>query len=63
MSDVFGEVVPDVRTETGVRAKALGFAVEASEFEYTCVCLMKSGESGKGCTAAVVQKGKRGRNQ
>ena len=30
---------------------------------WVCMCLMKSGESGKGCTAAVVQKGKRGRNQ
>ena len=61
MSDVLEEVVPDVRTETGKRAKAMSFAVEASEFEY--VYLVKSGESGKGCTAAVVQKAKRGRNQ
>ena len=36
-SDVLGEVVPDVRTEIGERAKALSFAVEASEFEYACV--------------------------
>ena len=34
MSDVLGEVVPDVRTEIGQRAKATSFAVEASEFEY-----------------------------
>ena len=33
MSDVMGEVVPDVRTETGERAKAMSFAVGASEFE------------------------------
>ena len=31
------EVVPDVRTETGERAKVMSFAVEASEFEYVCV--------------------------
>ena len=61
MSDILGEVVPDMRTETGERAKAKSSAVEASEFEYAC--LMKSGESGKGCTAASDQKGKRGRNQ
>ena len=63
VSDILGEVVPDMRAETGKRAKAMSFAVEASEFEYTCVCLMKSGESGKGCTAAVVEKGRRRRNQ
>ena len=39
----------------------MSFVDEASEFEYAC--LMKSGESGKGCSAAVVQTGKRGRNQ
>ena len=42
MSDILGEVVPDMRTETGERAKAKSSAVEASEFEYAC--LMKSGE-------------------
>ena len=31
VSDVLGEVVPDVRTEVGERAKAVSFAVEASE--------------------------------
>ena len=31
VSDVFGEVVPDVGTEIGQRT------VEASEFEYACV--------------------------
>ena len=36
-SDVLGEVVPDVRTEVRERAKAMSFAVEASEFEYACV--------------------------
>ena len=34
VSDVLGEVVPDVRTEIGERAKAMSFAVETSEFEY-----------------------------
>ena len=37
VSDVLGEVVPDMRTEIGERAKAMSFAVQASEFEYTCV--------------------------
>ena len=37
VSDVLGEVVPDVRTEIGERAKAMSFAVEASDFEYACV--------------------------
>ena len=37
MSDILGEVVPDMRTETGERAKALSFVVEASEFDYACV--------------------------
>ena len=37
VSDVFGEVVPNMRTETGERAKALSFVVEASEFDYACV--------------------------
>ena len=37
VSDVFGEVVPDVRTETGERTKAVSYAVEALEFEYACV--------------------------
>ena len=32
-----GEVAPDVRTEVGERAKAMSFAVEASEFERVCV--------------------------
>ena len=31
------EVVPDVRTEIGERAKAMSSAVETSEFEYACV--------------------------
>ena len=34
VSDTLGEVVPDVRTEIRERAKAMSFAVEASEFEY-----------------------------
>ena len=37
LSDILGEVVPDVRTETGERVKAMSFAVEASEF--ACVCV------------------------
>ena len=35
--DVLGEIVRDVRTEVRERAKAMSFAVEASEFEYACV--------------------------
>ena len=35
MSDIFGEVVSYMRTEIGERAKAVSFAVEASEFVYT----------------------------
>ena len=31
VSDVLGEVVPDVRTEIGERAKAMRFASEAFE--------------------------------
>ena len=37
VSDILGEVVPDMRTKIGERAKATSFAVEASEFEYVCV--------------------------
>ena len=37
VSDVLGEVVPDMRTEIGERAKDMSFAVEAVEFEYACV--------------------------
>ena len=37
VSDVLGEVVPDVKTEIEERAKAMSFAVEAFEFEYACV--------------------------
>ena len=37
VSDILGEVVPDMRTEIGERAKAMNFAVEVSEFEYSCV--------------------------
>ena len=55
--DFWGEIVPDVRTEVGERVKAMKFVVKASEF-LACVCLMKSGESRKGCTATVVQKDK-----
>ena len=32
--DVLGEVVPDVRPEAGERAKAMRYAVDASEFEH-----------------------------
>ena len=31
VSYILGEVVPDVRTEVGERAKAMNFSVEASE--------------------------------
>ena len=33
----WGEVVQNIRTEIGDRAKAMSSAVEASEFEYACV--------------------------
>ena len=36
VSYILEEVAPDMRTETGERAKAMSFAVEASEFEYAC---------------------------
>ena len=34
VSDILGEVVPDMRTEIGERVKVMSFAIEASEFEY-----------------------------
>ena len=37
VSDILGDVVPNMRTEIGERAKATSFAVEESEFEYACV--------------------------
>ena len=37
VSEILVEAVPDVRTSIGERAKAISFAVEASEFEYACV--------------------------
>ena len=39
VSNILGEVVPDMRTEIRERAKAMSFAVEleASEFEHACV--------------------------
>ena len=37
VSDILGEIVPDMRIKIGERAKAMSFAVEASEFEYACV--------------------------
>ena len=37
-SDVLGEIVPDVRTKVGERAKVMNFAVEASDFEHARVC-------------------------
>ena len=33
VSDILGEVIPDMRTEIGERAKAMSFTVAASEFE------------------------------
>ena len=35
--DVLGEIVPDVGTEVCECAKAMGFVVEALEFEHVCV--------------------------
>ena len=49
MPDVLGEIVPNVGAEVRESAKAMGFAVEALDFEHICVCLTKSGESGKDC--------------
>ena len=37
MPDVLGEIVPGVGTEMRESAKAMGFAVEALEFEHGCV--------------------------
>ena len=37
LSDILGKVVPDVKTETGERVKAVSFAIKASEFEYACI--------------------------
>ena len=34
MSDILGDVVPNMRTEIGERTKAMSSAVEASEFEH-----------------------------
>ena len=37
MPDVLGEIVPDVVAKVGESAKAMGFAVEAWDFEHACV--------------------------
>ena len=37
VSDIFGKVVPDMRTEIGERAQVMSFAIEASKFECACV--------------------------
>ena len=37
MPDVMGEIVPDVGVKVRESAKAMGFAVEALEFEHACV--------------------------
>ena len=37
VSDILGEVVPDMKTKIGERVKATSFALEALEFEYVCV--------------------------
>ena len=58
--DVLGEIVPDVGAKVWESAKAMGFAVEALDFEHAC--LMKSGESGKDCKGVAAQKDKRERN-
>ena len=33
----WGEIVPDVEAKMGESAKAMGFAVEALDFEHVCV--------------------------
>ena len=37
MPDVLGEIVPDVGAKLGKSTKAMGFAVEALDFEHACV--------------------------
>ena len=37
MPDVLGDIVPDVGAKVWGNAKAMGFAVEALEFEHACV--------------------------
>ena len=37
VSEILVEAIPDMWTNIGERAKAISFAVEASEFEYVCV--------------------------
>ncbi len=59
---ILGEIVPTVRAEVWESAKAMGFVVEALEFEHACVCMTKSGESGKDCKGVVAQKDERGRH-
>ena len=58
--DVLGEIVPDVGAKVWESAKAMGFAVEALDFEHAC--LMKSGERGKDCKGVAAQKDKREQN-
>ena len=54
------EIIPDAGTEVGESAQATGLAFEALEFEHSCDCLTKSGESGKECKGPAAQKDKRG---
>ena len=37
VAGVLGEIVPDVGAEVSESSKAMGFAVEALEFEHACV--------------------------
>ena len=37
MPDVLEEIVPDVEVKVWESAKAMGFAVEALDFEHVCV--------------------------
>ena len=37
VADVLGEIVPDAGAKVSESAKAMGFAVEALEFEHACV--------------------------
>ena len=51
--DVLGKIVPCVGAKCDQSEKAMGFAVEALEFELVCVCLTKSEESRKDWKGAI----------
>ena len=48
-----GKIVPCVGAKCDQSEKAMGFAVEALEFELVCVCLTKSEESRKDWKGAI----------